>query len=129
MHLGLGIGEGVERDQGVGEGLPQRGFRRDVREAPPHSVDLHVELAPRDRGLAGEVAEERAAGDVGGLGDLVDARRLVAVAREEVEGHAHDRRVRRGGATPRDPPLGRLHDSHDTERRARGHCYWHQVPI
>ena len=38
--------------------------------------------------LAGEVAEEGALGDVDGVDDLVDGRRLVALLREELEGGA-----------------------------------------
>ena len=45
-----------------------------------HDVDLGV-----------EVAEERALGDVGGVGDLLDGGRVVALALEQVEGGADDR--------------------------------------
>ena len=94
-------GEEVSLDREVGrDGDHQRTERRHdrfVRRPRRQEVVHHGQpsdlIAEQDVDLGGEVAEEGPGGDVGGLGDLLDGRLVVAVRLEQLErgrleGHA-----------------------------------------
>src|SRR5690606_23899115 len=73
---------------------PQRGEQRLVggplcEHGAEGGLDL-VGLVEAGLVLGGEVAEERARRDVGGRGDVLDRRRRVTAALEEVEGGVRD---------------------------------------
>src|SRR5581483_6842103 len=88
----------VETDDRLGERVEQRPPGRRLRQPLLHPLEEGVEVTPHDVVLRREVPEERAAGDTGGGGDVVERRLVESVADEEVERHllevgpARDRR-------------------------------------
>jgi hypothetical protein len=80
--------EVVEADHRLRERLEERAVGVAVGQPLFHASQESVEVAPHDVVLRGEVAEERAAGDAGRGGDVVERRLGETVADEQVEGDA-----------------------------------------
>jgi hypothetical protein len=75
----------IEVDQGHPDGVHQLDVARAGLEASSHALELHLEHAPRDVVLRGEVAEERPAPDTRGRRDVLDGGLLEPVRLEKVE--------------------------------------------
>jgi hypothetical protein len=75
---------------------------------PPHPIEEHVELAPRQVVLRREVPEEGAPPDARLAGDVVDGRLIEAVVHEEPQRGMADLGVRGGRRATQSGPLDGL---------------------